>query len=168
MSKVSLWVSCKPKKSFFLTRPFVFLPLWGVGGPLDLPLPAPGGYDLGNFDNFSFKLSSLRSLAHPSWSSYWSWWGEWICGFCSLESSSELGCSIISRPAPSADRFIPGPWPIGGRPYCRCGSWRKVFRVCNTNIAEKWCHLWIGGDLQSCILSKKKWIFKSRVHLWIS
>ena len=36
------------QNGFFLTRPFVFLPLWGVGGPLDLPLPAPGGYDLKN------------------------------------------------------------------------------------------------------------------------
>ena len=55
-------MSCKPKKSFFLTRPFVFLPLWGVGGPLDLPLPAPGGYDLRHLDNFSLSSVLLDLL----------------------------------------------------------------------------------------------------------
>ena len=104
----------------FLTRPFVFFPLWGVGGPLDLPLPAPGGYDLKNVDNLC-ETNFKKYCSHPSWSSYWSWCGEWIWGFCSLESSSELGGSIMSRPAPSADLFIPG-WPIGGSPYCRWGS----------------------------------------------
>ena len=163
------------KNVFFLTRPFVFLPLWGVGGPLDLPLPAPGGYDLKNGWQSLQTSESEKCLSHPSWSSYWSWWGECIWGFCSLESSSELGGSIMSSPAPSADRFIPG-WPIGGNPYWRWGSWKNplienllqcCFKKKMLELLENGCVIkWLGIVQDFCIC--QVWFFGQRTDLWIS
>ena len=103
---------------------FCLLPVVGGGRSIGLTPASTGGVRPEHLLTLFAQGGSQKIIffSHPSWSSYWSWWGECIWGFCSLESSSELGGSIMSRPAPSADLFIPG-WPIGGSPYWRWGSW---------------------------------------------